>query len=58
MKALLFLLVLSWIMQLTCSAALVLKVGPTKATGNKVIVKLELQNTYAEKIQSVRKGVS
>jgi len=36
------------------SAALVVQVDPPKTTGSKVIVKLDLQNTYTNKIQSVR----
>lgn len=38
----------------SASAALVVKVAPPKNTGSKAIVKLDLQNTYSEKIQSVR----
>jgi hypothetical protein len=36
------------------AAALVVQVEPPKFTGSKAIVKLELQNTYTNKIQSVR----
>lgn len=35
-------------------AALVVQVSPPRTTGTKAIVKLDLQNTYSEKIQSVR----
>lgn len=35
-------------------AALVVQVAPPKTTGSKVIVKLDLQNTYSENIESVR----
>src|SRR5665213_587120 len=36
------------------SAALVVQVDPPKTTCSKVIVKVDLQNTYTNKIQSVR----
>jgi hypothetical protein len=36
------------------SAALVVQVAPPRTAGSKIIVKLNLQNTYSEKIQSVR----
>ena len=39
------------------SAALVVKVAQPATTGTKVIAKLELQNTYAEKIESVRAAI-
>ena len=38
----------------TSFAALVVQIDQPKSTGSKVIVKLELQNTYAEKIKAVR----
>jgi len=38
-------------------AALVVQIAPPKTTGSKVIVKLDLQNTYTNKIQSVRAAV-
>ena len=39
------------------SAALVVQISPPKTTGSKVIVKLDMQNTYTNKIQSVRAAV-
>ena len=38
-------------------AALVVQIAPPKMTGSKAIVKLDLQNTYTNKIQSVRAAV-
>ncbi|HVU09422.1 MAG TPA: hypothetical protein VHG89_12845 [Verrucomicrobiae bacterium] len=44
-----------WLLSaIAVSAALVVQVAPPKNTGSKIIVKLNLQNTYSEKIQSVR----
>jgi hypothetical protein len=47
-----------WVLMATAApAALVVHVAPPRSTGSKAIVKLELQNTYSEKIQSVRAAV-
>jgi hypothetical protein len=43
-----------WLLVTAAPAALVVQVAPPKSTGSKAIVKLELQNTYNEKIKSVR----
>jgi hypothetical protein len=44
-----------WLLMATATpAALVVQVSPPKTTGNKAIVKLELKNTFTEKIPSAR----
>ena len=47
-----------WLLTATVtSAALVVHVCPPKSTGSKAIVKLDLENTYTNQIQSVRAAV-
>jgi hypothetical protein len=43
-----------WLLVISAPAALVVQVAPPKSTGSAAIVKLDLQNTYSEKIQAVR----
>lgn len=43
-----------WLLVISAPAALVVQVAPPKSTGSRAIVKLDLQNTYDVKIQSVR----
>lgn len=44
----------SCLLVIAAPAALVIQVSPPKSIGTKAIVKLDLQNTYSEKIKSVR----
>ncbi len=43
-----------WQLAITAPAALVVQVAPPKSTGSMAIVKMDLQNTYSEKIQGAR----
>ena len=47
---------MGWLLLLAMSApaALVLQVAPPKSTGSTAIVKVDLQNTFSEKIQGAR----
>ena len=38
-------------------AALVVKVAPAKLTGSKAVIGLDLENTYSQKIKSVRAAI-
>jgi hypothetical protein len=57
MKILTLTSVLWLAVSIAAPAALVVQVAQPKTTGSKVIVKLDLQNTYSEKIQSVRAAI-
>jgi hypothetical protein len=50
-----FFLLAAWLLAAaTASAQLAVSVSPVKITGSKAVVKLELRNTFAEKIESAR----
>jgi hypothetical protein len=45
----------AWLLAaVTASAQLAVSVSPVKITGSKAVVKLELKNTFAEKVESAR----
>ncbi len=48
------LLVVALLAAATASAQLEVSVSPVKVTGSKAVVKLELKNTFAEKVESAR----
>ena len=46
-----------WLFALNGPAALVVQVSPPKSTGSTATVKVELQNTYSEKIRGARAAI-
>jgi hypothetical protein len=53
-----FFLLAAWLLAAaTASAQLLVSVSPVKVAGSKAVVKLELRNTFAEKIESARATV-
>jgi hypothetical protein len=52
-----FFLLAAWLLAASVNAQLAVSVSPVKVAGSKAVVKLELKNAFAEKIESARAAV-